>query len=97
MTKEEIERNFLEIKSLKELSKVEKPKNNSEVHLVDPPDFQINKFFYKQIGNKYKWRDRLVWEDKKWINYTTHNNVKTFVLKEEDHLIGYFELIYLFF
>ena len=44
MTKEEIERNFLEIKSLKELSKVEKPKNNSEVHLVDPPDFQINKF-----------------------------------------------------
>ena len=94
MTKEEIERNFLEIKSLKELSKVEKPKNNSEVHLVDPPDFQINKFFYKQIGNKYKWRDRLVWEDKKWINYTTHNNVKTFVLKEEDHLIGYFELIY---
>ena len=94
MITEEIKRNYLEIKSLNELSKVEQPTIDSKVVLIDPPDFQLNKFFYKQIGNKYKWRDRLVWEDRKWIAFTTHNKVKTFVLKQNDDLIGYFELIY---
>ena len=91
---ENITRNYLEIKSINALNESISPKLECSINLVKPDDFQINKFFYKQIGNKYKWRDRLIWEDKKWINYTTHNNVKTFVLKEEDHLIGYFELIY---
>ena len=94
MITEEIKRSYLEIKSLNELSKVEKPNHSSKVVLIDPPDFQLNKFFYKQIGNKHKWRDRLIWEDRKWIDYTTHSNVKTFILKKDDDLIGYFELIF---
>ena len=94
MTKEEIERNFLEIKSLKELFKVEKPKNNSEVHLIDPPDFQINKFFYKEIGKNHRWTDRLVWNDKIWINYLTSNRVSTYIIKKDKDLVGYFEKIF---
>tara|TARA_B100001996_G_C18492794_1_gene528310 strand:+ start:139 stop:651 length:513 start_codon:yes stop_codon:yes gene_type:complete len=90
---EEIERNYLEIRSLNELLQVEKPNNKIEIFPINPPDFQINKFFYKQVGIKYMWRDRLIWNDKTWIDYTTHKNVKTFVLKKENDLVGYFELI----
>ena len=93
MNTQEIKRNYLEIKSLKELLKVTEPNDKCLVSIIDPPDFQINKFFYKQIGNKYKWIDRLIWEDKKWIDYTTHKDVKTYILKEEYDLVGYFELI----
>jgi len=91
---EQIERNYLEIKSLRELLEVTKPSTKNLVSIVNPPDFQINKFFYKQIGNKYRWKDRLIWDDKKWISYTTHNDVKTFVLMEENDLAGYFEQIF---
>ena len=94
MKTEQIERNYLEIKSLKELSEVKKPNTKSLVSIVNPPDFQINKFFYKQIGKKHAWRDRLIWEDKKWIDYTNHANVKTYILKEKNNLVGYFEQIF---
>ena len=73
----EVERQYLEIKSLKELLKVEKPNISCKISIVNPPDFQLNKFFYKQVGKKYRWTDRLEWEDKKWIDYVNNSNVKT--------------------
>ena len=93
MITEEIKRNYLEIKSLNELSKVEKPNHSSKVVLIDPPDFQLNKFFYKNVGKKHHWVDRLVWTDKQWVEYTSNIKVNTYVLKKDDDLAGYFELI----
>ena len=49
---ETITRNFLEIKSLNNLLKVNKPTENSEINLLIPPDFQLNKFLYNKIGKK---------------------------------------------
>ena len=91
---EEVIRNYLEIKSPKDLLEVSKPTKKCQVFLVDPVDFQLNKFFYKQIGRKHNWVDRLVWEDKKWIDYINNPNIQTYVLKQEEDLIGYFELIF---
>ena len=56
---ENIARTYLEIKSLKELNEVQKPEGNYSIYLVEPSDFQLNKFFYKQIGKKYFWKDML--------------------------------------
>ena len=89
----EIQRYYLEINSIKDLSEIAKPSNIYEVSLINPPDFQLNKFFNKQIGKNYKWIDRLVWSEKKWINYLNNSDVKTFVLKENNNLVGYFEQI----
>jgi len=89
----EIQRYYLEINSIKDLSEIAKPSNIYEVSLINPPDFQLNKFFYKQIGKNYNWIDRLVWSEKKWINYVNNSDVKTFVLKENNNLVGYFEQI----
>ena len=91
---EVVTRNYLEIKSLKDLLEVSKSTKKCQVFLVDPVDFQLNKFFYKQIGRKHNWVDRLVWEDKKWIDYINNPNIQTYVLKQEQDLIGYFELIF---
>ena len=91
---EKVIRSYLEIKSLKDLLEVLKPTKKCQVFLVDPVDFQLNKFFYKQIGRKHNWVDRLVWEDKKWIDYINNPNIQTYVLKQEEDLVGYFELIF---
>tara|TARA_B100001758_G_C18085192_1_gene440391 strand:- start:79 stop:591 length:513 start_codon:yes stop_codon:yes gene_type:complete len=90
---EEIFRNYLEIKSLKDLNEVKTPSNNYYLDLVNPKDFQLNRFFYKQIGKKYNWFDRLVWNDQNWINYISKSNVLTYVLKYNNELVGFSELI----
>ncbi len=89
-----VERNYLEIYSIKDLKKSENVSSEYYVQLIDPDDFQLNKFFYKNIGKKHHWVDRLVWSERQWINYVSDKKVKTYVLKNKNDLIGYFELIF---
>ena len=91
---ETIIRNYLEIKFLNQLSEIKKPGGNYSLNQVSPNDFQLNKFFYKQIGKNYQWVDRLIWTDKNWIEYVSSPNLFTFVLKNNDDIAGFFELIY---
>ena len=89
-----VERNYLEINFLKDLKETHYFPDNYSVVLLDPVDFQLNKFFYKNIGKNHRWVDRLVWSDKQWIEYTSDKKVKTYILKKRNNLAGYFELIF---
>tara|TARA_B100001093_G_scaffold492119_1_gene532895 strand:+ start:44 stop:547 length:504 start_codon:yes stop_codon:yes gene_type:complete len=88
-----VERNYLEINSIEELNEPNNLTDNYSIELVEPDDFQLNKFFYKNVGKSHYWVDRLIWTDKEWINYTSKKYVKTYILKHIDNLAGYFELI----
>ena len=88
-----VERNYLEINSINDLNVSTILPARSSIQLIQPPDFQLNKFFYKNIGKKHNWVDRLIWTEKQWINYTSNEKVKTYVLKKEENIAGYFELI----
>ena len=88
-----VERNYLEINFIKDLKETFNFPENHSINLLEPVDFQLNKFFYKNIGKNHHWVDRLVWTEKQWINYVSDKNVKTYVLKNEKDLAGYFELI----
>ena len=90
----EVKRNYLEIYSLHDLKEVYKPSNDYTLSLTDPINFQLNKFFYKNIGKNHKWIDRLSWSEEKWINYVSSKNVRTYVFKFNDDLVGFFELIF---
>ena len=90
---EEVKRNYLEINSLNDLKEGKQPSQDYKVNLIEPTDFQLNKFFYKNIGKKHKWIDRLIWTEEQWIKYVSNKNVKTFVLKNKKDLVGFFELI----
>ena len=90
----EVKRNFLEIKTLDDLNAEKKLSDNYSLNLVDPVDFQLNKFFYKNIGNSHEWVDRLTWSEEKWINYVSSENVMTYILKYKNDLVGFFELIF---
>ena len=90
--KQEIVRNFLEIKFLSDLNEVKRPEKS--LNLIKSNDFQLNKFLYKQVGRKYSWIDRLVWPDQYWIKYFSKKNVYTYILRNKEDLVGYFELIF---
>tara|TARA_Y100000996_G_scaffold210831_1_gene165558 strand:+ start:124 stop:627 length:504 start_codon:yes stop_codon:yes gene_type:complete len=90
----EVKRNYLEINSIKDLKETNQVFDEFLIVLVDPVNFQLNKFFYKNIGKKHRWVDRLIWSEQQWIDYVSSSKVKTYVLKNKDDLIGFFELIF---
>ena len=88
-----VERNYLEISFLEDLKDSTNFSDHYSINLVEPVDFQLNKFFYKNIGKSHNWVDRLVWTEKQWIEYVSNSKVETYVLKAKGEFAGYFELI----
>ena len=88
-----VERNFLEIRDVKNL-KVNSTKKIRLLVKKTNPDFQLNKFFYKQVGKKHRWVDRLSWSDEKWIKYISNKNLDTYLITDKEDLVGFFELLY---
>tara|TARA_B110000240_G_C13128908_1_gene295897 strand:+ start:39 stop:542 length:504 start_codon:yes stop_codon:yes gene_type:complete len=87
-------RNYLELKSLEGFKEVKKPLEDYYVELVNPKDFQLNKFFYKNIGRNCQWVDRLVWTDLDWTKYVSDESIFTYILKSKAEIAGYFELLF---
>ena len=91
---QEVHRNYLEINSIEDLNDVNDPTEEYSLNLLEPQNFQLNKFFYKNIGKKHKWIDRLVWTENQWMDYVSSEKVKTYILKYKVDLAGFFELIF---
>ena len=89
-----VDRNYLEINSLNDLIESKIPSDEFIIETIDPANFQLNKFFYKNIGKKHRWIDRLTWTDKQWIDYTIDKKIRTYVLRKQEDLVGYYELIF---
>ena len=91
---QKIIRNYLEIKSYEDFKKVEKPSENYSVEIVEPKDFLLNKFFYKNIGKNCQWVDRLTWTDLNWMEYISDERLSTYILKDKDEISGYYEILF---
>jgi ribosomal protein S18 acetylase RimI-like enzyme len=91
---QEVKRTYLEINHIEDLKEALKLSQDYSINLLDPINFQLNKFFYKNVGKKHSWVDRLTWMESKWIDYVSDKKVKTYVFKYKDDLAGFFELIF---
>ena len=92
--KKKIYRSYLELKSYKNFREVKKPIEGCFLDLANPKDFQLNKFFYKNIGKKYQWVDRLIWTDLNWIKYISDERLITCILKNNNEMVGYCEILF---
>jgi GNAT superfamily N-acetyltransferase len=88
-----VQRYFLEIKNFSKSIELNIPKHY-KIILDDKKNFELNKFFYKQIGIDHYWRDRLIWSDKEWLKYVANKNLETYILKKGKNLIGFYEQEY---
>ncbi len=89
----EVKRNYLEIHSPQDLIEGNKLSEDYSLNLINPINFQLNKFFYKNIGKNHHWVDRLMWTEKQWSDFTSDKKLKTYILKKNNELAGFFELI----
>lgn len=63
-----------------------------EVSLVAPPDPELNRRFYQEVGALWKWTDRLSWSGDDWHRYVHRDAIRTWVGRLRGQSTGYFEL-----
>ena len=91
---EKVFRNYLEIDNIGDFRESQKPFQDLSLKKINPKEFLLNKFFYKNIGKKHQWNDRLIWSERNWIDYVSDKKLSTFVLKKNREIAGYFEMIF---
>ena len=42
----------------------------------------------------HHWIDRLSWSENHWIEYISNPNLYTYILKKDDEMLGFFELLH---
>ena len=92
--KRQIERTFLHILTIDQLKQSASPGDNFIISLEEKPTIDLCKFLYKEIGKDFFWRDRLKWSDGDWTNYISQDFFKLYILKSNNKLAGYYELLY---
>ena len=81
-----IVRSYLHITSKDYPIKSRCEEKNLEVFLEEKPTPDLCKFFYKEIGKDFFWRDRLKWSDQDWLNYINNDFFKLYILKYNNKL-----------
>ena len=82
-----IRRYFLEIKTTDKKNLDYDLPSGTGIFLEENRNFNINKFFYKEIGNDHFWRDRLIWSNEKWKKYVSNKNLETWIMKNDNEPI----------
>ena len=88
----EVTTTYLEIGALAELKR--KPAANAmfEVREATRPQWQVNRFLYRFIGEQWGWTDKLRWPDARWQRYVASTDLRTFIGFIDDAIAGYYEL-----
>ena len=63
-----------------------------DISMVTPPAFEVNREFYRDVGAKWAWTNRLVWSDQQWADYVNRPELQTWVASLDGESAGYFEL-----
>jgi ribosomal protein S18 acetylase RimI-like enzyme len=89
-----IDRFYLHLLSVRDLNQSNCKEINLEVQIEKKPTIDLCKFFYKEVGKNFFWRDRLKWSDQDWLDYINNDFFKLYILKHNNKLAGYYELLY---
>jgi ribosomal protein S18 acetylase RimI-like enzyme len=89
-----IDRFYLHLLSVRDLNQSNCKEINLDVQLEKKPTIDFCKFFYKEVGRDFFWRDRLKWSDQDWLDYVNNDFFKLYILKHNNKLAGYYELLY---
>ncbi len=89
-----IDRFYLHLLSRSDLTESSCKEKDLEVVLEKKPTIDFCKFLYKEVGRDFFWRDRLKWSDQDWLDYISNDFFKLYILKQNNNLAGYYELLY---
>jgi len=82
---------YLEMKSIDEFNDQSKS-NGLDVIEAEIKKFRLNKYLYMLVGEKWQWRDKLVFSDSQWKDHVENDQLRTWVAYYKGSIAGYFEL-----
>ena len=62
------------------------------LELREIQDASTNARFYREVGSRWHWTDRLSWTDFQWEKWVDRENLKTWIAHFEDEEAGYVEM-----
>jgi GNAT superfamily N-acetyltransferase len=83
---------FLEMTDPAQLRRQPSPDPRFEVREVELPQWQLNRFLYNVVGERWGWTDKLQWSEAQWKDYVTSGCLRTFVAFLGGNIAGYYEL-----
>jgi GNAT superfamily N-acetyltransferase len=70
-----------------------RPVDGLEIRLLDPPDPELSRRLYAEVGGPWQWTDRLEWDVARWRAHVERPEVETWLPWIGDEPIGYAELV----
>jgi GNAT superfamily N-acetyltransferase len=83
---------YLEMTSPDELRPAESPTPDLEMRRLDPPNAELSKHMYADIGAEFEWVDRRGWDDLAWHQYVHRPELETWIGLLRGQPIGFAEL-----
>lgn len=85
-------RTYLEMTDPSSLEGAPAPGDGVSIDRVEPPDPDLWRFLYTEVGREYHWVDRLGWTDQEIRAYLADPAVELWALRVDEVVAGYFEL-----
>jgi ribosomal protein S18 acetylase RimI-like enzyme len=65
---------------------------NAQIERLDPCPVDVYRALYRDVGERWHWRDRLAWSDERLATHLGRDAVTVYVARVGSEIAGYFEL-----
>jgi GNAT superfamily N-acetyltransferase len=87
-----VRRTYLELRDPANLRPARESEVSARVERVEPCPVDFYRALYRDVGERWHWRDRLAWSDERLAEHLGREAVVIFVLRVGTDVAGYFEL-----
>ena len=87
-----VRRTYLELRDPGDLRPAPDTELQARVQRVDPCPVDVYRALYREVGERWHWRDRLAWSNDRLAEHLARDGVTVFVMRVGDDVAGYFEL-----
>ena len=70
-----------------------RPAAELEIRRLEPPDPELSRRLYAEVGGPWHWTDRLEWDAERWRAHVERPEVETWLPRLDVEPIGYAELV----
>jgi ribosomal protein S18 acetylase RimI-like enzyme len=92
MPSTDVRRVYLELREPSELRPARASDLHARLERLDPCPPDVYRALYRDVGERWHWRDRLLWSDDQLARHLTRDEVSVFVVRVGEEIAGYFEL-----
>jgi GNAT superfamily N-acetyltransferase len=83
---------YLEMRDPGALKPARAPSVAPAIRRIVPPQPELNRQLYVDVGRDWYWRDRLAWDAARWAAFVNRPGVETWVMEVDGANAGYVEL-----